>query len=50
MRAAILTISSSRSDGAKPDESGPALARFAEDIGAEVAATEIVADKQAKIE
>jgi molybdopterin adenylyltransferase len=50
MRAAILTISSSRSDGDKADESGPALARFAEQVGAEVAATEIVPDEQSKIE
>jgi molybdopterin adenylyltransferase len=50
MRAAILTISSSRSDGSKPDESGPALARFAEGLGAEVAATEIVPDRQSEIE
>jgi molybdenum cofactor synthesis domain-containing protein len=50
MRAAILTISSSRSDGDKADESGPALARFAEQVGAEVAATEIVPDQQSKIE
>jgi molybdopterin adenylyltransferase len=50
MRAAILTISSSRSDGNKADESGPALARFAEQVGAEVAATEIVPDEQSKIE
>jgi molybdenum cofactor synthesis domain-containing protein len=50
MRAAILTISSSRNDGNEPDESGPALARFAQDVGAEVAATEIVPDKQGEIE
>jgi molybdopterin adenylyltransferase len=50
MRAAILTISSSRSNGKKADESGPALARFAEQVGAEVAATEIVPDEQSKIE
>ena len=50
MRAAILTISSSRSDSDKPDESGPALARFAQDVGAEVAAAEIVPDKQSEIE
>jgi molybdopterin adenylyltransferase len=50
MRAAIITISSSRSDGQKPDESGPALARFAEQVGAEVTATEIVPDRQSEIE
>jgi molybdenum cofactor synthesis domain-containing protein len=50
MRAAIITISSSRSDGDKPDQSGPALARFAEQVGAEVTATEIVPDRQSEIE
>jgi molybdenum cofactor synthesis domain-containing protein len=50
MRAAIITISSSRSDGNKPDQSGPALARFAEQVGAEVTATEIVPDRQSEIE
>jgi molybdopterin adenylyltransferase len=50
MRAAIITISSSRSDGNNSDESGPALAEFARAIGAEVAATEIVPDERAKIE
>jgi molybdopterin adenylyltransferase len=50
MRAAVITISSSRSDGSTPDESGPALAQFARGVGAEVAATEIVPDEQGKIE
>jgi molybdopterin adenylyltransferase len=50
MRAAIITISSSRSEGGEPDESGPALALFAQAVGAEVAATEIVPDDQGKIE
>ena len=48
MRAALLTISSSRSESA--DESGPALARFAEALGAEVAASQIVPDSQSEIE
>jgi molybdopterin adenylyltransferase len=50
MRAAILTVSSSRSAGGSSDESGPALARFAESLGAEIAASEIVPDKQGEIE
>ena len=50
MRAAILTVSSSRAAGGRPDESGPALALFAESVGAEVAASEIVPDKQSEIE
>jgi molybdenum cofactor synthesis domain-containing protein len=50
MRAAILTVSSSRAADGGADESGPALARFAEGLGAEIAATEIVPDKQSEIE
>jgi len=50
MRAAIITISSSLSEGRGEDESGPALADFARGIGAEIAATEIVPDDRAKIE
>jgi molybdopterin adenylyltransferase len=45
MRAAILTVSSSRAEGSEQaDESGPALARFAERVGAAVVAREVVAD------
>ena len=50
MRAAILTISSSRARGGLPDEGGPALAEFAREIGAEVTGAEIVPDEQSKIE
>src|SRR3954454_20753970 len=50
MRAAIITVSTSRSAGGEPAESGPALAQFAQSVGAEVAATEIVPDEQGKIE
>ena len=50
MRAAIITISTSLSEGRGEDESGPALADWARGIGAEVAATEMVADDQPKIE
>ncbi|MGH2978288.1 MAG: MogA/MoaB family molybdenum cofactor biosynthesis protein [Solirubrobacterales bacterium] len=50
MRAAIITISTSLSEGRGEDESGPALAEWARDIGAEVAATEIVPDERPKIE
>jgi molybdopterin adenylyltransferase len=50
MRAAIITISTSLSEGRGEDESGPALADWARSIGADVAATEIVADEQPKIE
>ena len=50
MRAAIITISTSLSEGRGEDESGPALADWARDLGAQVAATEIVADDRPKIE
>jgi molybdenum cofactor synthesis domain-containing protein len=50
MRAAIITISTSLSDGRGDDESGPALAEFARGLGAEIAATETVTDNRAKIE
>jgi molybdopterin adenylyltransferase len=50
MRAAIITISTSRSEGREDDTGGPALAHFAREIGAEVAGSEIVPDEQSKIE
>ena len=50
MRAAILTVSSSRAAGASADQSGPALARFAKGLGAEIAATQVVPDTQSEIE
>src|SRR4051794_29349940 len=50
MRAAVITISSSRSDGTTTDESGPGLAEYARGLGAEVAGAEIVPDVQSKIE
>jgi molybdopterin adenylyltransferase len=50
MRAAIITISTSLSEGRGVDESGPALADWAREIGAEVAATEVVPDDLSKIE
>ena len=46
MRAAIITISTSLSEGRGEDESGPALADWARGIGAEVTATEVVADER----
>ena len=50
MRAAIITISSSRSEQGQDDESGPALAEFARALGAEIAGTEIVPDNRPEIE
>jgi molybdenum cofactor synthesis domain-containing protein len=50
VRAAILTVSSSRASGGGPDESGARLAVLAESLGAEVAARELVADDREAIE
>jgi molybdenum cofactor synthesis domain-containing protein len=50
VRAAILTISDSRSRGEAEDHGGPALAEFARSLGAEVASRDIVPDEQAEIE
>jgi molybdenum cofactor synthesis domain-containing protein len=44
--AAILTISTTRARGEGEDESGPALAAFAERIGATVIGTEVVPDER----
>jgi molybdopterin adenylyltransferase len=44
VQAAILTVSSSRSSGGGFDESGARLAVFAEGLGAEVVARELVGD------
>jgi molybdenum cofactor synthesis domain-containing protein len=50
VRAAILTISDSRSRGEAEDHGGPALAEFARSLGAEVAARDIVPDERGEIE
>jgi len=44
MRAAILTISTSRAAGEDGDESGDGLVRFVESLGAEVAGREVITD------
>lgn len=44
IRAAVLTVSTSRAAGDAPDDGGPALAEFARELGAEVALEAIVAD------
>ena len=44
--AAILTISTSRARGEGEDESGPALAAFAERLGATVVGAEVVPDER----
>src|SRR4051812_19235822 len=50
MRTCVLTISTSVSRRASEDESGPLLARLAEEAGADVAAMEVVPDDLALIE
>jgi molybdenum cofactor synthesis domain-containing protein len=44
MRAAILTISTSKAAGEGEDESGPALAEYAQGLGLEVEPTEVIED------
>lgn len=45
-RAAILTVSTSRARDGGPDESGPALAAFAERLGVDVVGTEVLPDER----
>lgn len=44
--AAVLTISTSRSRGEAEDRGGPALAAFAEGLGATVVGTEVIPDER----
>ena len=46
MRAAVITVSTSRAAGEAEDRGGPALAAFAERVGAEVAAAEVIGDER----
>ena len=50
MRAAIITVSSSRAAGEGEDLGGPRLARLAEGLGAEIAGRELIADERGTIE
>jgi molybdenum cofactor synthesis domain-containing protein len=50
VRAAVLTVSDSRSAGEAEDESGDRLAAWAEALGAELAGREAVPDEQEAIE
>jgi molybdopterin adenylyltransferase len=50
LRAAILTVSSSRSTQGGSDESGDRLVELAQEAGAEVAARELVGDERELIE
>lgn len=49
LRAAVLTISTSRAAGEQTDEGGPALVRFAESIGFAVEARATIGDDRARI-
>ena len=44
--AAVLTISTTRARGEGSDESGPALAAYAERLGAKVVGTEVIPDER----
>jgi molybdenum cofactor synthesis domain-containing protein len=50
MRAAVISISSSRSQGAGPDTGGDALEQYALGLGAEVAGRDLIPDDQPLIE
>ena len=50
IRAAVLTVSDSRSAGEAGDESGARLAEFVDSLGAEVAGREAIPDEQHEIE
>jgi molybdopterin adenylyltransferase len=50
MRAAIITISTSKAAGEGEDESGPLLVALAEELGAEIAGTDLIPDERVKIE
>lgn len=50
MRAAVITVSSSRASGAGVDESGDRLVELAERLGLELAGRDLIADDRAAIE
>lgn len=49
VRAAILTISTSRATGGGDDEGGSALAELARGLGAEIAGAEVIPDERGLI-
>jgi molybdopterin adenylyltransferase len=49
MRAAVITISTSRAAGDGEDESGPALQDFARRLGADIAGVEVIPDEPERI-
>lgn len=50
LRAAIVTISTSKAAGEGEDESGPRLAALAEEVGAQIAGRDLIPDDRARIE
>jgi molybdopterin adenylyltransferase len=50
MRAAVVTVSTSKAEDPSADESGPRLVAFAESIGAVVTASAVVPDRREEIE
>jgi molybdopterin adenylyltransferase len=50
VRAAVITVSSTRAAGDAADESGPRLAAFAESLGADVVSRELLPDRRKEIE
>jgi molybdopterin adenylyltransferase len=50
MRAAIVSVSTSRSQGAGPDTGGDALEEYARGLGAEIAGRDLIPDDQALIQ
>jgi molybdopterin adenylyltransferase len=50
LKAAVVTISTSKAAGEGVDESGPELAEFARALGAELAGPEVVPDDRERIE
>jgi molybdopterin adenylyltransferase len=49
-RAAIITVSTTKAAGEGEDESGPRLVALAEQLGAEIAGRDLIADDRAEIE
>lgn len=50
MRAAIITISTSKAAGEGKDEGGPRLAALVEELGAQLVGRDLIADDRARIE
>jgi len=49
MRAVVITVSTSKAAGEGEDESGPALAALAGELGAEIRGTEVIGDERTLI-